>query len=255
MWNLLINNHSCNEKEILRTTKIHLEKLIKTKTNIDNKSPKIPLFLKNKIYLRQYIKAKDRKIKIGNYFMYDKLASLVTTCSPYSQTRNIPKYCPAFDKKKFDYSRIERERTISIENQSFYKRFIQRKTNYPVTKFLKKSKYEQYIKHNISKAKFFPKVTFKLCTFNEFKYNVMKESSVGKENSFHLNETNISLISKSKSKNHKRYLNNTFYKNSNNNNSINKKNLISQNSIFKPKKVRRCQSVKHRCFNKITYDY
>ncbi len=248
MWSLLINNYSCNENDILRTHQIHLEKLIKTKTNIDNKSPAIPTFLKNKIYLRHYIKAKERKIKIGNNFMFDKLASIATTCSPYSQTRNIPKYCAAFDKKKFNYSRIQRERTISSENQSFYKRFIQRKSNYPLTKFLKKSKYEQYIKHNISKVRFFPKVTFKLCSFNEFKSNVLRESSIRKENSLYLNEANISLISKSNSKTNKNKLNNTFYKNSDNNNNINKNNC-------KSKRLKRCQSVNHRCFNQITYDY
>ena len=66
MWSLLINNYSCNEKDILRTSQIHFEKLLSAKSNINNKVPKIPIFMKNKIYLKQFIKAKERKINIGN---------------------------------------------------------------------------------------------------------------------------------------------------------------------------------------------
>ena len=120
MWSLLINNHSTNEHDILRASQIHLEKLLSTKSHINNKGPKVPFFMKNKIYLKQFIKANERKINFGNNIMYNKLFWAANCISPYSKYKNIPKYCAAFDKKKFTYSKIERERTISAENQTFY---------------------------------------------------------------------------------------------------------------------------------------
>ena len=252
MWSLLINNYPCNEKDILRTSQIHFEKLLKAKSNINNKVPNIPFFMKNKIYLKQFLKANERKITIGNNIMYNKLFSAANCFSPYSKSKNIPKYCPAFDKRKYTYSRMERERTISSENQSFYKRFSRSKSNYPITYFLKKSKYEDYIRHNISRTRFLPKVTLKLCTFKEFKSNLMKETSKIKDNSQTLNETNISIISKPKDNIHN--LNKTHQINSTNNNNILKKDL-KKKAIYKYNNLKRCQSVKYRTFNKITYDY
>ena len=252
MWSLLFNNYPCNEKDILRTSQIHFEKLLKAKSIINNKVPKIPFFLKNKIYLKQFLKSNERTINIGNNIMYNKLFSAANCVSPYSKCKNIPKYCPAFDKRKYTYSRMERERTISCENQSFYKRFSRSKSTYPITYFLKKSKYEDYIRHNISRTRFLPKVTLKLCTFKEFKSNLMKETSKIKDNSQTLNETNISIISKPKDNSHN--LNKTHQINSSNNNNLLKKDL-KKKAIYKNNNLKRCQSVKYRTFNKITYDY
>lgn len=252
MWNLLRNNYLCDEQEILRTSQIHLEKLLNTKSNISTKGPKTPLFLKNKSYLKELIRTKQRNIKINNNIMYNKLISVSNSPSIYSKFNNIPKYCPAFDKRKYTYSRMERERTISCENQSFYKRFSRSKSTYPITYFLKKSKYEDYIRHNISRTRFLPKVTLKLCTFKEFKSNLMKETSKIKDNSQTLNETNISIISKPKDNSHN--LNKTHQINSSNNNNLLKKDL-KKKAIYKNNNLKRCQSVKYRTFNKITYDY
>ena len=252
MWSLLINNYSCNEKDILRTSQIHFEKLLSAKSNINNKVPKIPIFMKNKIYLKQFIKAKERKINIGNNIMYNKLYYAANCTSPYSKYKNIPKYCPAFDKRKYTYSRVERERIISTENQSFYKRFSRSKSNYPITNFLKKSKYEDYIRHNISRTRFLPKVTLKLCTFKEFKSNLLKETSKIRDNSQTLNEANISIILKHKD--NSLNLNKTHQTNSDNNNNL-VKNNFKKNPKCKFNNLKRCQSVKYRTFNKITYDY
>ena len=252
MWSLLINNHSTNEHDILRASQIHLEKLLSTKSHINNKGPKVPFFMKNKIYLKQFIKANERKINIGNNIMYNKLFLAANCISPYSKYKNIPKYCAAFNKKKFTYSKIERERTISAENQTFYKRFSRSKSTYPITNFLKKSKYEDYIRHNISRTRFLPKVTLKLCTFKEFKSNLMRETSKVKDNSQTLNETNISIITKNKD--HFHNLNKTHQTNSDNNNNLLKKDF-KKRPIHKFNNLKRCQSVKYRTFNKITYDY
>ena len=184
--------------------------------------------------------------------MYNKLYYAANCTSPYSKYKNIPKYCPAFDKRKYTYSRVERERIISTENQSFYKRFSRSKSNYPITNFLKKSKYEDYIRHNISRTRFLPKVTLKLCTFKEFKSNLMKETSKIRDNSQTLNEANISIILKHKD--NSLNLNKTHQTNSDNNNNL-VKNNFKKNPKCKFNNLKRCQSVKYRTFNKITYDY
>lgn len=250
MWNLLVNNYFCNEKDILRSSQIHFEKLLNTKSNINDKGPLIPLFLKNKLYLRQLLQAKARKLKNGNNLMYNKLNSAAISTSPYSKCKNIPKYCPAFDKRKYNYSRIERERTISSENKSFYKRFSKRKSHYPKTNFLIQSEYEEYLRHNISRTKYLPKVTLKLCTFKEFKSNLINETSKYKCNSSNLSK--INNISKTIDNINK--INKTNHVNSFNNNNL-AKNKKNKKPIYKFNNFKRCQSVKHGTFSRITYDY
>lgn len=44
MWNLKNNNYICNEQDILRVHKIHLENLLNKKSYLNNKGPEIPYF-------------------------------------------------------------------------------------------------------------------------------------------------------------------------------------------------------------------
>ena len=215
MWNKLRNNFLCDEKEVLRISQIHLEKLINIKTHIDNKRPITPLFFRNKTILKESNRKKEREINFGNNIIYTRLSSVKNILSPYSKSRNIPKYCPAFDKKKFDFAKKEKQRTISSENFSFFKRFIKRKSFYPFLNFMKKSKYDEYIKNNISKAKFLPKISLKLCTFKELKKKLMRANTIFNENSRYIckiNLTNKENISNDKAKKKKIHLNNTFNK-------------------------------------------
>ena len=255
MWNLLINNYYCNEKDIFRTNKIHCEKLLNAKTHIDNKEPLIPKFFQKKIYFKQFLKAKERKIKIGNNIMYKKLISVVNTFSPYSKTRNIPKYCAAFDKQKFNFSKLERERNISSENHSFYERFIRGKSHYPLNYYLQKSEYEDYIKHNISKTKFLPKVTLKLLTFKGFKNKLMQHSSIINDPSALFHDVNVSAISKTKSKIKRIHLDNDIHKNDSCNNIFHKSDMYKQKPKYRYKNLKRCQSVKLKTSNKIKFDF
>ena len=238
MWHLLINNYFCNEKEILRTNKIHLEKLFNTKSSINNNGPTTPTFLKRKLYLKELIRSKDRKISIGNNIMYKKLNSVANCASPYSKYKSIPKYYSAFYKSKNNFSKMQREKTISLENRSFYNRFAKNKSSYPIIDFYKKSIYEDYIRHNISRTKYLPKVTLKLCTFKEFKSNLMKEINNIKAKSENIKEINTSNLSNAK-------------KIKNNCSNAQLLNFNKGNN----KILKRCQSVKYRSFNKITYDY
>ena len=257
MWNKLRNNFLCDEKEVLRISQIHLEKLINIKTHIDNKRPITPLFFRNKTILKESNRKKEREINFGNNIIYTRLSSVKNILSPYSKSRNIPKYCPAFDKKKFDFAKKEKQRTISSENFSFFKRFIKRKSFYPFLNFMKKSKYDEYIKNNISKAKFLPKISLKLCTFKELKKKLMRASTIFNENSRYICKINLinkENISNDKAKKKKIHLNNIFNKEKNNNkwfdDGIKKKN---SNYLFH--NLKRAHIVKKRNYNKIILNY
>jgi hypothetical protein len=176
MWSQINNNFICSEKEILRVNKIHLEKLLNTKSDINNKGPEIPFFMKNKSNLREIIRTERFKRNKDNYLMYKKLLSTAATPSPYSKCYK-PKYCPAFDKQRFNFDKIEREYNIYNDNVSFFKRFSARKSLYSAKKFLKKNDYENYIKNNISKSKFLPQIPLRLVTFRQFRKNLIKESN------------------------------------------------------------------------------
>ena len=258
MWNKLRNNFLCDEKEVLRISQIHLEKLINIKTHIDNKRPITPLFFRNKTILKESNRKKEREINFGNNIIYTRLSSVKNILSPYSKSRNIPKYCPAFDKKKFDFAKKEKQRTISSENFSFFKRFIKRKSFYPFLNFMKKSKYDEYIKNNISKAKFLPKISLKLCTFKELKKKLMRANTIFNENSRYIckiNLTNKENISNDKAKKKKIHLNNTFNKE---NSKINKwfdDGIKKKNSNYLFHNLKRAHSVKKRNSNKIILNY
>lgn len=241
MWNLINNNFICGEKELLRVNKIHLEKLLNIKSNLNNKAREVPFFLKNKSYLREIIRTERNKRNKDNNTMYKKLVLMATSPSPYSKCHR-PKYCPAFDKHKFNYNKIEREINIYNDNVSFFKRFSNKKSVYSTEKYLKKSDYENYIKFNISKTRFLPKIPLKLCTFRQFKSNLFKESSKIKESIKNIlesqklnNKEKIQLI-KSNS------MNNLFFQKNNrlqenlryNNNKFNLNNInnLSDNDLY-----------------------
>ena len=180
MWSIINNNFICSEKELLRVNKIHLEKLLNMKSDLNTKGPVTPFFLKNKSYLREILRTRENKRNNDNNIIFKKLIFMSTSPSPYSKY-NIPKYCPAFDKQRFNFNKIEKELNIYNDNISFYKRFSARKSNYSTKKYLKKNNYENIIKHNISRRKFLPQVSLKMCTYRQFKSNLLKESIKIKE--------------------------------------------------------------------------
>ena len=180
MWSIINNNFICSEKELFRVNKIHLEKLLNSKSNLNNKASETPYFLKNKSYLREIIRAKELKRNNDNNIMLKRLIFMATSPSPYSKS-NTPKYCPAFDKQRFNFGKIEREINIYNDNISFYKRFSKKKPYYSAKQFFIKNDYENIIKNNISRSKFLPKIALKLCTYRQFKSNLLKESNKIKE--------------------------------------------------------------------------
>jgi hypothetical protein len=182
MWNLINNNYICNEKDILRVHKIHLENLLNKKSYLNNKGPEIPYFLKNKLSLKELIRSNQSRIDNDNHIMYKKLIYMANNPSPYSKHTNIPKYCPALDKLRFNYSKIERDNNIYNENESFFKRFSSKKSIYSTKKFLKQSEYENYLKNNISNSRFLPYIPLRLVTFRQFKSNLLMQTKKIRDN-------------------------------------------------------------------------
>jgi hypothetical protein len=182
MWNLINNNYICNEKDILRVHKIHLENLLNKKSYLNNKGPEIPYFLKNKLSLKELIRSNQSRINNDNHIMYKKLKHMANNPSPYSKFTNMPKYCPALDKLRFNYSKIERDNNIYNENESFFKRFSSKKSIYSTKKFLKQNEYENYLKNNISNSRFLPDIPLRMVTFRQFKSNLLRQTKKIRDN-------------------------------------------------------------------------
>ena len=169
MYGLGGNSIICSEKELLRTHKIHLEKLLHTKPDLNTKGNEIPNFMKNKLYLKEIIKEKEMKNKYENFIMAQKLYFHSKSPSPYSIVKITPSYCPAFDKRRFNFDKVEKQRSINSQNYFLYKRFFEKKSYYPTKKILKQNDYENYIKNNISRFQGHkPFNGLSLCTYEQF---------------------------------------------------------------------------------------
>ena len=236
MWSLINNNFICSELELFRVNKIHLEKLLNMKSSLNNKGPETPYFLKNKSYLRELIRSNELKRNYANNIIYKKLMHMANSPSPYSRS-NIPKYCPAFDKQRFNFDKIEREVNIYNDNVSFYKRFSAKKSTYSTYTF------NDFKKYDISKSKFLPQIALKMCTYRQFKSNLLKESNKIKERNKNLGKKNrfrniILKLNRSKSLNDlinkKKYNfeNLRYFDNNNNNNNKSFKNKSVNNNIL-----------------------
>ena len=195
MWNLIYNNYSCSEIETFKSYQKLFEKLLMVKSNINNKGKETPIFLKCKTSLKELKKDEERKITKINNLLNTKIKSVMNSPSKYSKIFSSPKYCPAFDKQRFNFSRIELEKKINSENNSLLIRFIKRRPTYSTKNLLRKYNYEQYIKNNISKSKFLPKVSLNLRTFGDFKTNFIKDSAILFNKFENLNNTTLSEIS------------------------------------------------------------
>ena len=189
MWRLLNNNIYCAEMELLKTNQIHFEKLLCAKSKINTRAKKTPFFLINKSYLRELARTRNAEINSINNLMTKKFKFVKRNPSLYSREINTPKYCPAFDKLRFNFSKIERERQIYLENLSFYNRFKDRKPAYSTKNLLKKSEYEKHLRKNIARSTELQKFSLNLCTFRQFKENLMKDSPKFHEKINGLNET------------------------------------------------------------------
>lgn len=62
MWNMNYSNRKCNELEKIRDHRLHLERLVTAKTNIDQAEPIKPSFL--------IFKAKKERMEQGKFYFF-----------------------------------------------------------------------------------------------------------------------------------------------------------------------------------------
>ncbi len=180
MWRFRKNNLLVNEKDKLFVHKVHLERLLHAKTTIKNKGPEIPYFMKNKLSKKEILRVKEKKRKYENSLIYSRLIDINNSFSPYSQVFR-PKYCPAFDKKKHFFEKIEKMKELNKHNKFLFNRFLNEKSFYPTKLFFRTNDFENYLKGIIKKP--FDNPNLKFATFSQFKNNIVKSINYNRCNS------------------------------------------------------------------------
>ena len=104
MWNFRKNNLIINDSDNFFVHKVHLERLLHTKTHIKNKGPELPFFIKNKLSLKEALRSKERKRCYENTILFSRLLEIDNSMSNYSRY-NKPVYCPAFDKLRYNFTK------------------------------------------------------------------------------------------------------------------------------------------------------
>ena len=257
MWRLRKNNLVINEKDKLFVHKVHLERLLQAKTHIQNKGPETPYFMKNQLSKKETLRVKEKKRCYENGILFSRLYKINNSMSPYSRS-NTPAYCPAFDKKKHNFDKIEKKREIQKYNQFLFKRLINEKSFYPVKRLLNMNDYEIYLKSIIRRQRNAnPNINF--VTFNQFKKNIYRNYKLQRSNSakafqsrpidyisgdlYEKSNNNINDDNNNYTMNPISY--NKYYKNIKNKNQRNYNN-ISSSSTMPASKMRitlsRCQS-------------
>ena len=257
MWRFRKNNLLINEKDKLFVHKVHLERLLHAKTHIQNKGPEIPYFMKNKLSKKEIMRVKETKRCYENSIIFSRLMEINNALSPYSQL-NKPAYCPAFDKKKHNYDKLEKQKAIYKHNQFLFNRLISEKPFYPTQHLFEVNDYENYLRGNI-KRQHIDNPNIKFVTFNQFKKNIIRNYNLQRCNSSKTFRPYPNYISRNdgfeneKNDNYNNYSNIThvMLHNRSSNNIINNKkrnnNNNSYNNSTRPnskmgKGLSRCQS-------------
>jgi len=181
MWKFRKNNLLINEKDKLFVHRVHLERLLHTKTHIQNKGPDMPYFMKNKLSKKEILRVKNRQKNYENSIIFSRLLEINNALSPYSKY-NAPKYCPAFDKSRHNFSKLEKLERLCKQNRFLFNRFINEKSFYPTKRLLEVSDYENYLRGNIRRQHLDnPNLNF--VTFKQFKMNIINNYNMDRSNS------------------------------------------------------------------------
>ncbi len=98
MWNTHYSNRRCNEIEKIREHKMHLERLVTTKSALDVKEPLKPAFLVHKAKKEKMEQEKQMKIYYENNVLVKKIIDITNKPSPYNVVSLQVQRCPAYDK-------------------------------------------------------------------------------------------------------------------------------------------------------------
>ena len=88
MWNFRKNNLIINDFDNFFVHKVHLERLLNTKTHIKNKGPDLPYFMKYKLSLKEFLRARERKREYEDAILFSRLVHIDSSLSNYSKENN-----------------------------------------------------------------------------------------------------------------------------------------------------------------------
>ena len=220
MWNRIFTNRICYEFSRFESHKKHLDRLLLTKSLIDNNGAKTPEFLSKRLSNKRVEKDYKAKISHENKVIFNKILEYTKKKSPYSQyqpntyANKSVDYCSAFNIEQLK----NRKEKSSLCNKILFT----------------KPCYFKYINDSLKNIEFM-NPNLKFLDFQKFSHKLNKELLLNKRvknckfwfnNSTTIStcKSNLPSISYNKDKINKH---NKIY---NNNNKINKINKI--NSLF-----------------------
>ncbi len=162
-----------NEWEKYNMHRGHLERLTQTKKIIDNSIPLKPSFLKSRAKKEEMKRETQTKIDYENRMLYNKMHELKVKPSPYSQIKNLPSYCPAFDSSNTQHNKKVKMDIINRENKKLRKRFESAKPTYKTSKMIEESKYADYLKKNLAYK--YRNTNLNFATYEKFRQNLKIE--------------------------------------------------------------------------------
>ena len=240
MWRFRKNNLLINDKDNLFVHRVHLERLLHTKAHIKNKGPEIPYFMKNKLSQKELLRVKERKRCYENGIIFSRLLEINKSISPYSKT-NQPIYCPAFDKKRHHFDKMEKIKDLCKENKFLFSRLVSERSYYPAERHFNINDFEIYLKGNIKRQRIDnPNINF--VTFTQFRKNLCKKYKLKKSHSCGMMLEPACLSNK----NQKKCKNDIKSRNNNN-------NLIYGYTSFKTNKHINSKKINNGNYNTLIY--
>ena len=113
MWNYEHINSICNQFEIKNQQKLHIDRILSSKSRTDSSKPYKPYFLITKPKKNLMLEEEKNKIDQENQNLLIKVINAKLKPSKYSQ---IPKECPAFNKQRMYTKRIYKVDYYQNEN-------------------------------------------------------------------------------------------------------------------------------------------
>ena len=148
MWNYEHINSICNQFEIKNQQKLHIDRILSSKSRTDSSKPYKPYFLITKPKKALMKEEEKNKIEQENQNLLIKVINAKLKPSKYSQ---IPKECPAFNKQRMYTKRIYKEIEKYKQNVKIYTKISKIHSNYETKKILKDSENYQKICERIKK--------------------------------------------------------------------------------------------------------
>lgn len=167
-------NTPMNFFERLKDHKGHLERLVQTRTHLDDHAPPPPSFLAKKLICRGVRMDKKMKIEHENQVIYTRMAEIQSKTSPYSRVFK-PSACPAY--QLITYHRLKKQNQIYNENNYLHRKFLFAKTHYSTRQLNEDYKYQQYLEKNISENVNRTNPNLDFVTFKQFNQNLIKEKN------------------------------------------------------------------------------